>query len=605
MKPAHRTLFHADAELVLERLDDASFDLIYLDPPWHTLQSSTHGVSCDTAEYPRYLSRIFQHCRRVLTDRGSLYFHAPAVSDINFRLILDQVFMATASLVIIIKQRQMPGSLRLGVHDHESILRYSRSVRSVYNPITRPPQDLAYSASDERGPYRLVDLTILGVRPSNQYEFLGKRPPPNRSWRFSLALMQQQFDSGRIVIATNGMPRLKQYFDEVVSTGNQFEISSIWDDIAFTRGRTGYYPCEQPAALASRIIRQSTNEDGWILDPFCGSGQFAVQAELLRRNWVAVDNNPEAMSCSVSRLQENAGVSDDCITRVFSHDIQLTPPVWKANEALFVNICQLEEARHKLDLVAQLILNIKSSSDLGNQTEEDVLAAIAENTPRLKYIMADSARELLYHRLETETPAFSSLCASSKDFLATAVMIIDTLPLDLDFSIVSVSAWKTVETELAEKVFAKFRSWFQHRHTDVTAQLEGGLGSKETKALTQFLRDGKELALGQMKWVLDLTCTSGKTMQTSPCLQNLAMFAQESLLSPAFILSQDGLFSLLTQKDIDTFRNGAAHRTLFSRERAEASLSFVTNLLPKLVAGLKCQDGAPTEEQQGVSHVGH
>jgi 23S rRNA G2069 N7-methylase RlmK/C1962 C5-methylase RlmI len=97
MRPANGTLYHADAMAVLERLDGGLFTLVYVDPP----RGTTRQGETDLAEHKQFISRLIQQCRRVLNDHGALYFHVPAVSSVNYRLILDQIFQKTCSLAII------------------------------------------------------------------------------------------------------------------------------------------------------------------------------------------------------------------------------------------------------------------------------------------------------------------------------------------------------------------------------------------------------------------------------------------------------------------------------------------------------------------------
>lgn len=51
------------------------------------------------------------------------------------------------------------------------------------------------------------------------------------------------------------------------------------------------YPTQKPEALLERIIQVSSNEDGLVLDPFCGSGTTLAVAGRLGRRWIGIESN--------------------------------------------------------------------------------------------------------------------------------------------------------------------------------------------------------------------------------------------------------------------------------------------------------------------------
>jgi len=53
--------------------------------------------------------------------------------------------------------------------------------------------------------------------------------------------------------------------------------------------RKGWHPCQMPESLLARIIRVSSNENDWILDPFSGSGTTAVVAAKLKRKYTGIE----------------------------------------------------------------------------------------------------------------------------------------------------------------------------------------------------------------------------------------------------------------------------------------------------------------------------
>jgi len=68
--------------------------------------------------------------------------------------------------------------------------------------------------------------------------------------------------------------------------------------------RTGWHPCQMPESLLARIIRVSSNEGDWVLDPFSGSGTTAAVAYQLNRNYVGVEISQKYVKNTEKRLAE-------------------------------------------------------------------------------------------------------------------------------------------------------------------------------------------------------------------------------------------------------------------------------------------------------------
>lgn len=64
------------------------------------------------------------------------------------------------------------------------------------------------------------------------------------------------------------------------------------------------YPTQKPEALLERIIKASSNEGDWVLDPFCGCGTTVAVAERLNRDWVGIDITALAINLVRHRLRK-------------------------------------------------------------------------------------------------------------------------------------------------------------------------------------------------------------------------------------------------------------------------------------------------------------
>jgi len=106
--------------------------------------------------------------------------------------------------------------------------------------------------------------------------------------------------------------RQKKYKDARANPAGKLP-DDVWNEYpricgTFTE-RTGH-PCQMPESLLARIIRASSNEGDWVLDPFCGSGTTATVAHKLGRLYTTTDLSEtyvEAAKQRIAEFDENGG----------------------------------------------------------------------------------------------------------------------------------------------------------------------------------------------------------------------------------------------------------------------------------------------------------
>ncbi len=156
---------------------------------------------------------------------------------------------------------------------------------------------VSYRYSDEDGRRWLSRSTTAPGGRGPVYEWNGIK----RAWRYRREEMQRLDEIGRIFYTENGMPRYKQYLDEMPGV----PLSTLWTDVKFidSWGEEALsYPTQKPEALLERIIKASSNEGDLIADFFCGSGTTAAVAEKLGRKWICTDLGKFAIHTTRKRL---------------------------------------------------------------------------------------------------------------------------------------------------------------------------------------------------------------------------------------------------------------------------------------------------------------
>jgi site-specific DNA-methyltransferase (adenine-specific) len=104
--------------------------------------------------------------------------------------------------------------------------------------------------------------------------------------------------------------RQKKYQDKRANPEGKMP-DDVWDEYPRICGtfeeRTGF-PCQMPESLLARIIRASSNEGDWVLDPFSGSGTTALVAHKLNRVYTAVEISQNYVQQSQRRISDSEGL---------------------------------------------------------------------------------------------------------------------------------------------------------------------------------------------------------------------------------------------------------------------------------------------------------
>ncbi|RNE56774.1 DNA-methyltransferase [Cryobacterium tepidiphilum] len=271
-------VIHADNLEVLPGLPDASFTLVYLDPPFNTgrsqaRQSTTsvrsatdadgsHAVGTVTGfkgqryerikgdllryddrfeDYWAFLEPRLIEAWRLLADDGTLYLHLDYREAHYAKVLLDALFGRECFLNEIIWAYDYGAKAKnRWPTKHDTILVY----------VKNPSRYYFDSATVDREPYMAPGL----VTP----EKAARGKLPTDVWWHTI----------------------------VSPTGKE---------------KTGY-PTQKPAGILRRIIQASSREGDWVLDFFAGSGTTGAVAASLGRRFVLVDRNPEAVAVMRARF---------------------------------------------------------------------------------------------------------------------------------------------------------------------------------------------------------------------------------------------------------------------------------------------------------------
>ena len=387
-------LFYGDCLTIMLNMPMASVDLIYLDPPFNSQRQYNSiyrdetgrplpdqidafndmweldparerairtipglmresGIDYTTAKFwqlwmnalrktqPRllaYLSYMAERLlimHRILKSTGSLYLHCDPTASHYVKALLDAIFgHHNFRNEIVWKRTGAHNAAKRWGPIHDTLLFYSKTDRYIWNRVSQRYSDAyldsAYQYTDDRGRYRLSEITGPGTRQGQSGQPWRNVDPTERGRHWAVPPLPQRFDRpegyermsvqerldlldslGMIAWPKSGvMPRFKRYLDLSKGVSIQSVISDIPPISGTGKERLGY-ATQKPLALMERIIMASSNPGDVVLDPFCGCASTLEAAHQLDREWIGIDVAFHCINRVIrQRLKERLGLEE-------------------------------------------------------------------------------------------------------------------------------------------------------------------------------------------------------------------------------------------------------------------------------------------------------
>jgi len=290
----------------------------------------THGKSM--MSYLIMMAVRLIEMRRILKATGSVYLHCDSTASHYLKLLMDAVLgRRNFRNHIIWKRTSVHNSAKRWGPNLDSILFYTKGDQFTWNKVRQPydPEyiDKFYRYQDEKGQYRVGDLTGAGLRHGNSGRaWRGIAPSKKgRHWAVPMKILTKAYpdrdlsalstqeklelldEAGLVHWPKRGtVPSLKRYLDILKGVPVQELVADIRPIGSQARERTGY-PTQKPLALLERIIEASSNKGDIVFDPFCGCATTLVAADRLNREWAGIDLSPLAVKLVDQRIRDDRG----------------------------------------------------------------------------------------------------------------------------------------------------------------------------------------------------------------------------------------------------------------------------------------------------------
>ena len=337
----NRLIFGDNLQVMKRLLDDpqvkGQVKLVYIDPPFATRrefqgaqEQRAYQDKVAGAEFVEFLRKRLVMIRELLHPHGSIYVHLDQKKAHYLRVILDEVLdEGSFRNEIIWRNTNAHSKAETFGQIHQNILLYAPRSTFTFRKTKRPRfkeyEAQHYKHTDERGVYRLSDLTADGIRSGDSgKDWLGYSPTAiGRHWSipgYVYDLVDKDIASLPVIERLNylkkagiivppdkpgGQPQVKRYKtdDDGIFLQDIWAYQPYTDGIyadsdecidqdvswAIAKDERTEYPTQKPEGLLARIIRSSSDEGDLVLDAFAGSGTTLAVAEKLGRRWVGID----------------------------------------------------------------------------------------------------------------------------------------------------------------------------------------------------------------------------------------------------------------------------------------------------------------------------
>ena len=316
-------------------------DLIYIDPPFGTNLNFTIGeerVSTISSrkqddiaysdkltddDYLEFIRERLIFLYKLLSDKGSIYLHIDYKIGHYIKILMDEIFGKKNFKCDISRVKCNPKNFQRKSYGNikDMILFYTKSHNHIWN------ETLIDMSSEQIN--RLYNKTYKDGRkyttnplhaPGETYNgksgqaWMGIMPPEGRHWRCSPDILDQLEEDGLIEWSKNGVPRKVIFADDY----GKSKLQDIWD---FKDTQRPSYPTEKNLEMLKNIIKTSSNEGGFVLDCFCGSGSTLLAAAQLNRKWIGIDSSDKAVTVTRKRFDEIESISSDYYKYIYLEQI--------------------------------------------------------------------------------------------------------------------------------------------------------------------------------------------------------------------------------------------------------------------------------------------
>jgi DNA modification methylase len=281
-EPICNQIICGDARAILQKLPSKRVDCIVTSPPYYNQRDYEHSLQIGNEitihDYIQRLLEVFAECKRVLTDKGTLWlnigdkFCDGQLLGLPWRVAFSMVDQDwnLRSDIIWHKPNAMPHSVKSRpTVDHEYIFLFAKS------------PDYYYDADAIREPH--ITFTEKSRMRGGRNHFGKRNGTPEQGKNAG----NSNLHAGRWDQAFHPLGRNKR---------------TVWS-VPLGKNRDAHFAVF-PEKLIEPCILAGCPNGGLVLDPFLGTGTVAAVAKRLGRCYLGVELNPKYVDIATERVNQ-------------------------------------------------------------------------------------------------------------------------------------------------------------------------------------------------------------------------------------------------------------------------------------------------------------
>ncbi|RLI65974.1 MAG: hypothetical protein DRO67_01840 [Candidatus Asgardarchaeum californiense] len=288
----------ADNLEFLNKIEDKSVDLCYIDPPFAT--NRDFGDFKDLWKDPQifcdeFLAPRLELIKTKLKVTGNLVLHCDTSASHYIKVLLDNIFKRKnfKNEIIWVTGGNAKATKKF-YKTHDVLFVYAVSNNSKFNAQYTPYDEEYY----EKNNIQFCDIhneayitcaihssqPEVSPRPNLRYNWNGH----DKQWLVEQKKLKQLHEDNRLQYGPKGVPRVKRFLSEM----GGIPIKDVWMDInSIQSGEKLNYATQKPVKLLERIVTTYTDPKDIVLDCFAGSGTTGRACVNLNRHYLLVDKN--------------------------------------------------------------------------------------------------------------------------------------------------------------------------------------------------------------------------------------------------------------------------------------------------------------------------
>ena len=361
---------------LLEKTHKGSIDIIYIDPPYNTLNDDfAYGDKMldenDGFVHSKWLSFMKERlelARKLLTNKGVMFISIDDNEHANLKLLCDGIFGEDCVETYIWNLRDLsegsfPKTAKLTVRkEHEYIIMCKKHHSTRFNKFLAKREYKADAFSnpdnDPRGPWFSANISRNGIESTTGSKYFEITTPTGKIYRRNWSISKEEYEEykkeNKLYFGKdgNGVPRLKKFPEATVENIQSSLFSDCHTSITGKKQLNsvlinGGFSFPKPCDLIKRFLLIGSHKNATVLDFFAGSGTTGQailelnQEDGGNRKFILCTNNEISASRTLDYLHNKGYLMD--------------VPTTGKNKTIQNKIDKFFEENH--DVYQQLIVN--------------------------------------------------------------------------------------------------------------------------------------------------------------------------------------------------------------------------------------------------------